>query len=82
MVTAKNGSREQNNGPRVPQTYNERKYGDDGPAHAVGADNLTTPQHFAIGLAAGLIAKSATHPLDVIKKRFQVKGLGTLPKPP
>lgn len=32
-------------------------------------------QIFACGLAAGMLAKLATHPLDVAKKRFQVAGL-------
>lgn len=43
------------------------------PAHA------DTPpgslQAFACGLAAGMLAKLGTHPLDVAKKRFQVAGL-------
>ncbi len=30
---------------------------------------------FVCGLAAGLCAKLATHPLDVAKKRYQVAGL-------
>lgn len=29
-------------------------------------------QHFLCGLAAGMLAKLGTHPLDVAKKRFQV----------
>lgn len=32
-------------------------------------------QNFTCGLAAGLVAKLTTHPLDVAKKRFQVAGL-------
>ncbi|GLI60057.1 hypothetical protein VaNZ11_001909 [Volvox africanus] len=32
-------------------------------------------QAFACGLLAGLLAKLATHPLDVAKKRYQVAGL-------
>jgi hypothetical protein len=32
-------------------------------------------QYFCCGLVAGLMAKLATHPLDVAKKRFQVAGL-------
>ncbi len=32
-------------------------------------------QHFMCGLAAGTLAKLATHPLDVAKKRFQVHTL-------
>lgn len=32
-------------------------------------------QSFTCGLAAGTLAKLGTHPLDVVKKRFQVAGL-------
>lgn len=32
-------------------------------------------QHLVCGLASGLLAKLATHPLDVAKKRVQVAGL-------
>jgi solute carrier family 25 (mitochondrial thiamine pyrophosphate transporter), member 19 len=32
-------------------------------------------QSFVCGLAAGTLAKLGTHPLDVVKKRFQVAGL-------
>lgn len=35
----------------------------------------TRVQHFACGLLAGLLAKLASHPLDVAKKRYQVAGL-------
>lgn len=38
-------------------------------------DAYTRLQHFTCGLAAGLLAKLASHPLDVAKKRFQVAGL-------
>ena len=31
--------------------------------------------HFAAGLVAGMCAKLASHPLDVVKKRYQVAGL-------
>ena len=30
---------------------------------------------FVCGLASGFVAKFATHPLDVVKKRYQVAGL-------
>ncbi|KAL4450211.1 hypothetical protein ABPG77_010880 [Micractinium sp. CCAP 211/92] len=35
----------------------------------------TSLQYFVCGLAAGMLAKLGTHPLDVAKKRFQVAGL-------
>lgn len=35
----------------------------------------TSWQQFVCGLAAGTLAKLVTHPLDVVKKRFQVAGL-------
>ncbi|KAG2497711.1 hypothetical protein HYH03_004448 [Edaphochlamys debaryana] len=41
-------------------------------AEGVQASRL---QAFACGLVAGLVAKLATHPLDVAKKRYQVAGL-------
>jgi solute carrier family 25 thiamine pyrophosphate transporter 19 len=43
------------------------------PAHA--DDPPTSVQAFVCGLAAGMLAKLGTHPLDVAKKRFQVAGL-------
>eukprot|EP00850_Spirogloea_muscicola_P005316 SM000024S07778 [mRNA] locus=s24:477400:479672:+ [translate_table: standard] len=36
---------------------------------------LTTMDRFLSGLAAGTIAKTVCHPLDLVKKRFQVEGL-------
>lgn len=38
-------------------------------------DNNRTLKNFFSGLAAGTLAKLGTHPLDVVKKRFQVAGL-------
>lgn len=38
-------------------------------------DSLSSFQLFLCGLAAGTCAKAVCHPLDVIKKRFQVEGL-------
>ncbi|KAJ8421720.1 hypothetical protein Cgig2_003528 [Carnegiea gigantea] len=38
-------------------------------------DSLSSFQLFVCGLAAGTCAKAVCHPLDVIKKRFQVEGL-------
>jgi solute carrier family 25 thiamine pyrophosphate transporter 19 len=43
---------------------------DDGGPHV-----LSLGEKFCAGFAAGLLAKSAIHPLDVVKKRFQVAGL-------
>jgi hypothetical protein len=43
-------------------------------AHA-GGGALTVSEKFGCGLLAGSLAKSAIHPLDVVKKRFQVAGL-------
>ena len=39
----------------------------------------TSLQSFVCGLAAGMIAKLGTHPLDVAKKRFQVGGASACP---
>ncbi|CAI5492143.1 unnamed protein product [Closterium sp. Naga37s-1] len=39
---------------------------------AVSSGQLSAWQQFMCGLAAGTLAKVACHPLDVIKKRFQV----------
>ena len=38
-------------------------------------DSNRTLKNFFSGLAAGTVAKLGTHPLDVVKKRFQVAGL-------
>ncbi|KAJ4847053.1 hypothetical protein Tsubulata_037446 [Turnera subulata] len=38
-------------------------------------DSLSSFQLFLCGLAAGTCAKLACHPLDVVKKRFQIEGL-------
>lgn len=43
--------------------------------HHHAAPQPTSWQQFVCGLAAGTLAKLATHPLDVVKKRFQVAGL-------
>ncbi|KAK1293244.1 hypothetical protein QJS10_CPB17g01371 [Acorus calamus] len=38
-------------------------------------EDLTSFQIFLCGLASGTAAKSVCHPLDVVKKRFQIEGL-------
>ncbi|KAH9683407.1 mitochondrial thiamine diphosphate carrier 2 [Citrus sinensis] len=48
---------------------------------STGADNkLSSFQLFVCGLAAGTCAKLVCHPLDVVKKRFQIEGLQRHPK--
>ncbi|XP_057992056.1 mitochondrial thiamine diphosphate carrier 2 isoform X2 [Hevea brasiliensis] len=43
-------------------------------------DSLSSFQLFVCGLAAGTCAKLVCHPLDVVKKRFQIRGLQRHPK--
>lgn len=43
-------------------------------------DGITSFQLFLCGLAAGTCAKLVCHPLDVVKKRFQVEGLPRHPR--
>ncbi|KAH9765759.1 mitochondrial thiamine diphosphate carrier 2 [Citrus sinensis] len=43
-------------------------------------NNLSSFQLFVCGLAAGTCAKLVCHPLDVVKKRFQIEGLQRHPK--
>ncbi|KAH1200822.1 Mitochondrial thiamine diphosphate carrier 2 [Glycine max] len=43
-------------------------------------DNLSSFQLFLCGLAAGTCAKLVCHPLDVVKKRFQIEGLQRHPR--
>ncbi|OIV95216.1 hypothetical protein TanjilG_21606 [Lupinus angustifolius] len=43
-------------------------------------DNLSGFQLFLCGLAAGTCAKLICHPLDVLKKRFQIEGLQRHPR--
>ncbi|OVA14999.1 Mitochondrial carrier protein [Macleaya cordata] len=43
-------------------------------------DSLSSFQLFLCGLAAGTCAKAVCHPLDVVKKRFQIEGLPRHPK--
>ncbi|GMY27713.1 mitochondrial thiamine diphosphate carrier 2-like [Fagus crenata] len=43
-------------------------------------DGLSSFQLFLCGLAAGTCAKLVCHPLDVVKKRFQIEGLPRHPR--
>lgn len=43
-------------------------------------DGLSSFQLFICGLAAGTCAKAVCHPLDVVKKRFQIEGLQRHPR--
>ncbi|RWR94143.1 mitochondrial thiamine pyrophosphate carrier [Cinnamomum micranthum f. kanehirae] len=43
-------------------------------------DSISSFQLFLCGLAAGTCAKAVCHPLDVVKKRFQIEGLQRHPK--
>lgn len=45
-----------------------------------GDDGLSSFQLFLCGLAAGTCAKLVCHPLDVVKKRFQIEGLQRHPR--
>ncbi|KAL2534630.1 Mitochondrial substrate carrier family protein [Abeliophyllum distichum] len=43
-------------------------------------DTLSSFQLFLCGLASGTCAKAVCHPLDVVKKRYQIKGLQRDPR--
>ncbi|XXG84199.1 hypothetical protein AAC387_Pa10g1764 [Persea americana] len=43
-------------------------------------NSISSFQLFLCGLAAGTCAKAVCHPLDVVKKRFQIEGLQRHPK--
>lgn len=43
-------------------------------------ENISSFQLFVSGLAAGTCAKAVCHPLDVVKKRFQIEGLQRHPR--
>ncbi|OIT25067.1 PREDICTED: mitochondrial thiamine pyrophosphate carrier-like [Nicotiana attenuata] len=45
-----------------------------------GDEHLSSFQLFICGLAAGTCAKAVCHPLDVVKKRFQIEGLQRHPR--
>ncbi|KNA24734.1 hypothetical protein SOVF_013170 [Spinacia oleracea] len=57
---------------RWTTAWNQSRYAE---GHASIYDSLSSFQLFICGLAAGTCAKAVCHPLDVIKKRFQVEGL-------
>ena len=48
---------------------------DDRKGTALDRPGIDGMAHFAAGLVAGMCAKLASHPLDVVKKRYQVAGL-------
>ncbi|KAJ6853752.1 mitochondrial thiamine pyrophosphate carrier 1 isoform X2 [Iris pallida] len=49
--------------------------------NTIGQDgSLSSFQLFICGFAAGTCAKAVCHPLDVVKKRFQIEGLRRHPK--
>lgn len=43
--------------------------------HQLKSETFSSAEDFICGLAAGTFAKICCHPLDVVKKRFQVRGL-------
>lgn len=45
-----------------------------------GDEHVSSFQLFICGLAAGTCAKAVCHPLDVVKKRFQIEGLQRHPR--
>ncbi|GAU11149.1 hypothetical protein TSUD_197730 [Trifolium subterraneum] len=60
---------------RWATTWNHNRY-----SHTTGDDSLSSFQLFICGLAAGTCAKLVCHPLDVVKKRFQIEGLQRHPR--
>ncbi|XP_061370569.1 mitochondrial thiamine diphosphate carrier 2-like [Gastrolobium bilobum] len=49
-------------------------------ANTATEDSLSSFQLFLCGLASGTCAKLVCHPLDVVKKRFQIEGLQRHPR--
>ncbi|KAJ1395368.1 Mitochondrial carrier protein [Sesbania bispinosa] len=49
-------------------------------SNTTAEDSLSSFQLFLCGLAAGTCAKLVCHPLDVVKKRFQIEGLQRHPR--
>ncbi|KAL1320936.1 hypothetical protein HN51_065651 [Arachis hypogaea] len=60
---------------RWAMAWNHTQY-----SNAIGEDSLSSFQLFLCGLAAGTCAKLVCHPLDVVKKRFQIEGLQRHPR--
>ncbi|CAM8924330.1 unnamed protein product [Rhodiola kirilowii] len=58
---------------RWTMTWNRKRVGNTN-------DTLSSFQLFCCGLASGTCAKLVCHPLDVVKKRFQVEGLQRHPR--
>lgn len=63
---------------RWTTSWNHRHYPNSGPGNT--EDGLSSFQLFLCGLAAGTCAKLVCHPLDVVKKRFQIEGLQRHPR--
>ncbi|XP_011627444.1 mitochondrial thiamine pyrophosphate carrier isoform X2 [Amborella trichopoda] len=63
---------------RWTKGWNHLRYGQ--PNGSPSDDSLSSFQLFLCGLAAGTCAKAVCHPLDVVKKRFQIEGLQRHPK--
>ncbi|KAH1231977.1 Mitochondrial thiamine diphosphate carrier 2 [Glycine max] len=59
---------------RWTMAWNQRQYSNP------TAESLSSFQLFLCGLAAGTCAKLVCHPLDVVKKRFQIEGLQRHPR--
>ncbi|OAY27756.1 mitochondrial thiamine diphosphate carrier 2 [Manihot esculenta] len=63
---------------RWTMAWNQRRFSNTSSTNI--GDNLSSFQLFVCGLAAGTCAKLVCHPLDVVKKRFQIEGLQRHPK--
>ncbi|KAM7467090.1 hypothetical protein LguiB_014652 [Lonicera macranthoides] len=50
------------------------------PSSSITDNSNSSIQLFLCGLAAGTVAKVVCHPLDVVKKRFQIEGLPRHPR--
>ncbi|XP_023006386.1 mitochondrial thiamine diphosphate carrier 2-like isoform X1 [Cucurbita maxima] len=63
---------------RWTMSWNHRHYPNSGATNR--KDGLSSFQLLLCGLAAGTCAKLVCHPLDVVKKRFQIEGLQRHPR--